>query len=209
MLFFGLIVEIGVLFATMPEAMTAGIYRCVFGLIVAVGLSNLQHIDLNSPRNQFVLGFAIFMCLSVAGPAGYFRTQDENQFGESSPADIAFAIFSSPMIIAFICAFTLDNTVPGTVEERGMQIWNKVKYVDVNNEPEYVQVYSLPIGLAGLFRNCGYLEYPALGRLPDPPRDGYRSGRGDVGELCCPCLYRNAVDDTTTTTNEVEDDKEA
>ena len=195
-------------FLFMTEAMTAGIYCCVFGLIVAVGLSNLQYVDLNSPRNQFILGFAIFMCLSVAGPAGYFRTQEENPFGDTNAADIAFAIFSSPMIIAFICAFFLDNTVPGTPEERGMQIWNKVKYVDVNNDPEYVQVYSLPFGLARLFRNCGYLEFPALGRMPDPPRDGYQSGRGDLGEMCCPCFYRNAPDDTMSTTIEAEEDKE-
>jgi nucleobase transporter 1/2 len=208
MLILGLIVKIGALFATMPGAMTAGIYCCVFGLIVAVGLSNLQYIDLNSPRNLFILGFAIFNCLSIAGPAGYFRTQEANPFGNSNAADIAFAIFSSPMIIAFICAFTLDNTVSGTPEERGMHIWDKVKFVDVNNEPEYVRVYSLPLCFAKLFRNCGYLEFPALGRLPDPPRDGHQSGRGDAGELFCPCFYSDASEDTISSTMEVEDDKE-
>lgn len=209
MLVFGLIVKIGALFATMPNAMTAGIYCCVFGLIVAVGLSVLQYVDLNSPRNQFILGFAIFMSLSVAGPAGYFRTQESNPFGDSNAADIAFAIFSSPMIIAFICAFTLDNTVPGTPEERGMKIWSQVKYVDVNNDPEYVEVYSLPVGLAKPFRNCGYLEYPALGHMPDPPRDGYQSGRGDLGDLCCPCICRKTDTNGDTlgaTTETVEEE---
>jgi len=47
--------------------MTSGLYCALFGLIVAVGLSNLQYIDLNSPRNQFIVGFAIFNSLSVAG----------------------------------------------------------------------------------------------------------------------------------------------
>ena len=31
------------------------------------------------------------------------------------------------MIIAFLAAFFLDNTVPGTREERGMQAWDRVK----------------------------------------------------------------------------------
>jgi hypothetical protein len=57
---------------------------------------------------------------------------------------------------------------------------------DVNNDPEYVEVYSLPIGLAKIFRNCGYLEYPALGRMPDPPVNGYVSSGADLGDLCCP-----------------------
>ena len=102
----------------------------LFGLIVAVGLSNLQYVDLNSPRNQFIIGFALFNCLSVAGPGGYFANEEENPFGDSDGATVALAIFSSPMIIAFLCAFVLDNAVPGTSEERGMHVWEQVKVGD-------------------------------------------------------------------------------
>lgn len=56
---------------------------------------------------------------------------------------------------------------------------------DVNNDPEYVEVYSLPLFFANLFKNFSYLEYPALGRMPDPPANGYQPGRADLGELCC------------------------
>ena len=111
----------------------------LFGLIVAVGLSNLQYVDLNSPRNQFIIGFALFNCLSVAGPGGYFANQDENPFGDSDGATVALAIFSSPMIIAFLCAFILDNLVPGTSEERGMHVWEQVK---VRNNTEWVMKFS-------------------------------------------------------------------
>lgn len=122
-----LVAKVGALFATLPGAMTSGLYCALFGLIVAVGLSNLQYVDLNSPRNQFIIGFAIFNSLSVAGPGGYFANVDGNPFGDSQFSDILLAIFSSPMIIAFIAAFTLDNTVGGTREERGMHIWDKIK----------------------------------------------------------------------------------
>ncbi len=37
-----LIAKVGALFAMMPGAMTSGLYCALFGLIVAVGLSNLQ-----------------------------------------------------------------------------------------------------------------------------------------------------------------------
>ncbi len=69
---------------------------------------------------------------------------------------------------SFICAFTLDNTIPGTPEERGMQIWDKVKFVDVNNDPEYVQVYSLPLCFAKLFRNCDIPNFQLLDDFRSP-----------------------------------------
>ena len=34
------------------------------GMIVAVGISNLQHVDLNSSRNLFILGSSLFLGLS-------------------------------------------------------------------------------------------------------------------------------------------------
>ena len=37
----------------------------MFGMIAAVGMSNLQFVDLNSPRNLFILGFSFFMGLSM------------------------------------------------------------------------------------------------------------------------------------------------
>ena len=60
-----------------------------------------------------------------------------------------------------------------------------------------MEVYSLPLFFAQLFKNFSYLEYPALGRMPDPPANGYQPGRADVGELCCPCLFGSgsALDD--------------
>lgn len=124
---FSLIAKVGALFATMPNSMTSGMYCALFGLIVAVGLSNLQYVDLNSARNQFMVGFAIFNSMSIAGPGGYFAKVDGNPFGDSNFADILLAIFSSPMIIAFLAAFILDNTVKGTREERGLQVWDAIK----------------------------------------------------------------------------------
>ena len=103
MIVVSLIAKVGALFATMPGPMTSALYCALFGLIVAVGLSNLQYVDLNSPRNQFIIGFAIFNSLSVAGPSGYFANEPESPFGDSDGAEVALAIFSSPMIIAFLC----------------------------------------------------------------------------------------------------------
>ena len=57
--------KFGGLFASLPQAMVSGLFCIMFGLIAAVGLSQMQHADQNSPRNIFILGFALYMGLSV------------------------------------------------------------------------------------------------------------------------------------------------
>ena len=57
--------KFGALFTTIPEPIIGGMYCTMFGMITAVGLSNLQFVDLNSARNLFILGFSLFMGLSV------------------------------------------------------------------------------------------------------------------------------------------------
>jgi nucleobase transporter 1/2 len=165
-------------------------------LIVAVGLSNLQYINLNSERNLFIVGFSIFNAMSVAGPSGYFSTQDSNPFGDSTLAEIALAVFSSPMFIALLSAMFLDNTIEGSSKDRGTALWSKARGMDVHNNPEYIRVYGLPRGFATMFHNCGYLEYFGLGHFPDPPADGiYGPGQGDLGEMCWGSRHQSQVRD--------------
>ncbi|GIL76348.1 hypothetical protein Vretifemale_5964 [Volvox reticuliferus] len=57
--------KFGGLFASLPPSIVSGLFCCVFGLIAAVGLSNLQFTDQNSSRNLFIVGFAIYMSLSI------------------------------------------------------------------------------------------------------------------------------------------------
>jgi len=65
MLVLGFVAKFGALFTTIPQPIVGGMYCALFGMIAAVGLSNLQRVDLNSSRNLFILGFAFFMGLSL------------------------------------------------------------------------------------------------------------------------------------------------
>ena len=65
MLLFGLVSKFGAFFLTIPQPIVGGVFCVMFGLISAVGLSNMQFVDLNSTRNLFVLGFSIFMGLVI------------------------------------------------------------------------------------------------------------------------------------------------
>jgi nucleobase transporter 1/2 len=109
----------GALFTTIPEPIVGGMYCAMFGMIAAVGLSNLQFVDLNSARNLFVLGFAFFMGLSVPE---YFA-QHPATFAPAWIADIVNTLGQTSMAVGALSALVLDNTIPGTPEERGLTAW--------------------------------------------------------------------------------------
>uniref|UniRef100_A0A671Q3A2 Solute carrier family 23 member 2-like n=1 Tax=Sinocyclocheilus anshuiensis TaxID=1608454 RepID=A0A671Q3A2_9TELE len=63
MLLLGMVGKFSALFASLPDPVLGALFCTLFGMITAVGLSNLQFVDLNSSRNLFVLGFSIFFGL--------------------------------------------------------------------------------------------------------------------------------------------------
>ena len=65
MIILGVLGKFGALFATIPEPLIGGMFWALFGMIISVGLSNLQFVDLNSSRNMFVLGFSFFTGIMV------------------------------------------------------------------------------------------------------------------------------------------------
>ena len=65
MVLLGILGKVGALFATIPEPIIGGMFWGLFGMILAVGLSSLQYVDLNSSRNLFVLGFSFFSGMMI------------------------------------------------------------------------------------------------------------------------------------------------
>ena len=119
MILLGMVSKFGALFTTIPQPIVGGMYCAMFGMIVAVGLSNLQFVDLNSARNLFILGCAFFMGLSVPE---YFA-QQPMQFEPAWVASILNTLGSTGMAVGAFTALALDNTIPGTDEERGLKAW--------------------------------------------------------------------------------------
>lgn len=60
------------------------------------------------------------------------------------------AVMSLNMVVTFLVAFVLDNTVPGSKEERGVYAWSRAQ--DMEMDPEMQADYSLPKRFARLFR---------------------------------------------------------
>lgn len=59
MILLAILGKFGALFATIPDPIVGGVFMVMFGMITAVGISNLQFVDLNSSRNLFILGFSV------------------------------------------------------------------------------------------------------------------------------------------------------
>ena len=93
-------------------------------MIAAVGLSNLQFVDLNSGRNLFIIGFSLFMGLSVPE---YFAVKENLIQIADAPwlADIINTIGKTGMAVGAFTALILDNLIPGTDEERGLLAWRR------------------------------------------------------------------------------------
>ena len=121
MLVLGMVGKFGALFTTIPQPIVGGMYCAMFGMIASVGLSNLQFIDLNSARNLFIVGFAFFMGLSVPE---YFGANPVT-FEPAWLASIVNTLGKTGMAVGAFVALFLDNTVPGTPEERGLIAWQQ------------------------------------------------------------------------------------
>ncbi|WP_135819695.1 uracil-xanthine permease family protein [Halostella litorea] len=138
MIVFGYVGYFGQLVATIPSPIVGGLFVAMFGQIVAVGIANLEHVDLSSSRNTFVVGFALFAGLAVPAYVDGFATIAAFRegmetvavvgpvLGSRLVADTVYVIGSTGMAVGGIVALVLDNTIPGSREERGLVTWERI-----------------------------------------------------------------------------------
>ena len=65
MIILALFGKFGALFSTIPQPVVGGVFVVLFGMITSVGLSSLQHVNLNSVRNLFIIGFSLIIGLVI------------------------------------------------------------------------------------------------------------------------------------------------
>lgn len=148
MLLLGTVGKFSALFASLPDPVLGALFCTLFGMITAVGLSNLQFVDLNSSRNLFVLGFSIFFGLVLPS---YLRG-NPLVTGIVEIDQVLNVLLTTAMFVGGSVAFILDNTIPGTPEERGIR---KLKRGTGPNasELEGMRSYDLPFGMDFLHRH--------------------------------------------------------
>jgi xanthine/uracil permease len=156
MLAMGFVGYFGQLIATIPAPVVGGLYIAMFGQIVAVGLSNLKYVDLDSQRNIFIVGIALFVGLAIpaylgnVGSAEAFRQGMAGVavlgpvLGSNVVATTLYVIGSTGMAVGGLFAFVLDNTIPGTTAERGLDEWERVAERDEDFASAYDRFVADP-----------------------------------------------------------------
>ena len=83
--------------------------------------------------------------------------------GVSEIDQIFTVLLKTSMAVGCIVAFILDNTIPGTIEERGLKAWRKhlTDESDEQFETASIEVYDLPFGLNRIsnYRVAKYLPF--------------------------------------------------
>ncbi|NWU09224.1 S23A1 protein, partial [Cephalopterus ornatus] len=177
MLLLGTVGKFTALFASLPDPVLGGMFCTLFGMITAVGLSNLQFVDMNSSRNLFVLGFAMFFGLTL--PNYLDSNPGAINTGVPELDQILTVLLTTEMFVGGTIAFVLDNTIPGTQEERGLVQWKAGAHSD-SAASASLRSYDFPFGM-GAVRRVRWLR-----RVPVcPVFTGFRArarGGGAAGD---------------------------
>ena len=137
----GLLPKFGAVAAAIPGPVVGGLYCVMFGLISAVGVQQLAKCDLTSDRNLLIAGFSLFMGLSVPAYFSTVATAESIQAGQTLAvyqptseallqridgaaaglSGILVSVGSTGMAVAGILGVLLDNLIPGTATQRGLE----------------------------------------------------------------------------------------
>ncbi|XP_033127375.1 solute carrier family 23 member 2-like [Anneissia japonica] len=162
MIFMGTFGKFGAVFVAMPDPIVGGVFCIMFGMITGVGLSNLQFVDLNSSRNIFIVGFAFLMGLAVpswiTGNSGVINT------GVTEINQIIEVLLKTSMFVGGFIGFILDNTIPGTAEERGIKLWRQQCGSEevADNDVGSLKSYDIPLVMEFLKKHKAFEYMPFL-----------------------------------------------
>lgn len=110
--------KLGAFFSTIPYSVIGGSQIVTFGILIGIIVSYLQLIDLNSVRNMSIIGIALLLGMMMP----YWCTKNSSSIdtGNKELNSIIILSLSNPSFVGGIFACILDNTVPGTLKERGI-----------------------------------------------------------------------------------------
>lgn len=143
LLLMGVFGKIGAAFATIPTPVIGGMFLVMFGVITAVGISNLQN-----PERLHTGILQLDQVIQV--------------------------LLTTGMFVGGFLGFLLDNTIPGSLEERGLLAWNHIQE-ESEETARASEIYGLPCGIGTRFCTSACTR-----GLPFWPRPEC-GGQGEVG----------------------------
>ncbi len=153
MIIAGYIGVVGGFVQTIPDPIVGGLFVVMFAQIVGVGISQLQHVDLNQNRNVFIIGLVLLTGLSVPAYASQFSAPSVEQalaelavLGPVMATEIAgvgigellaqvlVVVGGTGVAVGLGVGFLLDNTIPASREHRGLAAWERLTEEDSDFE---------------------------------------------------------------------------
>jgi solute carrier family 23 (nucleobase transporter), member 1 len=123
----------------------------MFGMITAFGISALQHVDLKSARNLYIIGVSLFVPLVVC------------PWMQKHPGSISTGIevldstlsvlLGTSILVGGALGCILDHSIPGTLEERGIIGWRKEISLENAENSEETKCYDIPY-VMGFLKKC-------------------------------------------------------
>uniref|UniRef100_A0A0D9W0V2 Nucleobase-ascorbate transporter 6 n=1 Tax=Leersia perrieri TaxID=77586 RepID=A0A0D9W0V2_9ORYZ len=156
MIFFSILGKFGAVFASIPGPIIAAIYCLLFAYVGMAGVGFLQFCNLNSFRTKFIVGFSVFMGLSIpqyfneyTSVAGYGPVHTHARWFN----DMINVVFSSKAFVGGAVAYLLDNTLhrhdSTARKDRGHHFWDRFR--SFRTDPRSEEFYSLPFNLNKFF----------------------------------------------------------
>ncbi|XP_022080027.1 solute carrier family 23 member 1-like isoform X2 [Acanthaster planci] len=159
MILMGMFAKFGALFVTIPDPIIGGMFCVMFAMVAAVGISNLQFVNLNSSRNLFVIGFSLIMGFII--PTWVRANRDFFKTGNEEIDQIIVVLLETNMFVGGVIGFFFDNTLPGSDEDRGIAQWRS-KYSAGSQDSalsrELLRSYEFPVGMNWI-RRFSFFRY--------------------------------------------------
>ncbi|KAK3105755.1 hypothetical protein FSP39_004949 [Pinctada imbricata] len=202
----GTVGKVGAVLAIIPNPIIGGALLIGLALVVSVGISVLSYCDMSSMRNITILGMAMFVGLMV--PQWLADNPEKVDTGSTDVDQVIRVLFGTASFTGGIIGFLLDNIIPGTIEERGIEKWT-CKASDTEEftqcSEEELKLYEYPIVTRYIrkINVCSYFPLsPTFNKtidckccqrkdreysLPDSPKEAFElsvtinddSGKGD------------------------------
>ncbi|XP_054881371.1 solute carrier family 23 member 2-like isoform X2 [Poeciliopsis prolifica] len=134
-----------------------------------------------------VIGGMIMVMFGVICAAGVSNLQNPKAIATGAVEfdQMLQVLLTTSMFVGGFFGFVLDNTVPGSKQERGILAWNKAHEDDSCETLETGEVYNLPFGLTSYLSSFSWLRYvpfcpPGLSSSLEPKQP---LGTPDPGQI--------------------------
>ncbi|XP_051478739.1 LOW QUALITY PROTEIN: solute carrier family 23 member 3 [Apus apus] len=142
------------LLTCIPLVVHGGVLCITYAVAVGTGISYFQYADIDSGRNIFIVGFTMFMALLV--PRWLSMAPAHLATGWVPLDLLLLSLLMMPVFLTGFLSFFLENTVSGTLEERGLlsdlELWKAGagSHHPRGERCEASQMYGLPTALRRL-----------------------------------------------------------